>query len=323
MPPRLLCATPLPPAIAERARTQFNAVLSQDSQPDAAAVIATLAADPMLAAVLISGRVRLDAAAIAALPDHLRLIACCSVGYEHVDVAAAAARGIQVSNTPDVVSAATADLALFLLLGACRRGREYAAIMERGWRERFGLAGMLGTDVGGKTLGIVGMGRIGQAVAQRARAFGMSIVYHNRSRLAPELELGARYFDSLDAMLPHCQLLSLHMPGTRAVDGVIGATALALLPRGAVLVNTARGLLVDEEALLAALASGQLGAAGLDVFRAEPDYDLRLRDQPNVFMTPHMGTATVETREAMGQRALDNVAAVFANMAPPDAVRAA
>jgi lactate dehydrogenase-like 2-hydroxyacid dehydrogenase len=322
MTPRLLCATPLPPAIAERASVQFNAVLSQDSQPDAAAVIAMLDAEPTLAAVLISSRVRLDAAGVAALPAQVKLIACCSVGYEQVDVAAAAARGIHVSNTPDVVSAATADMALFLLLGACRRGREYAAIMERGWRERFGLAAMLGMDVGGKTLGIVGMGRIGQEVAQRARAFGIQIVYHNRRRLAPAEEQGARYFDSLVAMLPHCQLLSLHMPGTRASDGVIGAAELALLPRGAVLVNTARGLLVDEEALLAALASGQLGAAGLDVFRAEPDYDLRLRAQPNVFMTPHMGTATVETRDAMGHRALDNVAAVFAGQAPPDALRA-
>ncbi len=148
----------------------------------------------------------------------------------------------------------------------------------------------------------------------------MTIVYHNRRRLAPAEEQGARYFDTLDAMLPHCQLLSLHLPGGREAAGTIAAAQLALLPRGAVLVNTARGLLVDEDALLAALADGQLGAAGLDVFRSEPDYDLRLRERANVFMTPHMGTATVETRDAMGHRALDNVAAVFAGSAPPDAV---
>jgi hydroxypyruvate reductase len=320
MSSRLLCAAPLPPAIAGRACAEFDAVTSQERQLSTADTIAALHADPSLRAVLISSRIRLDAAAIATLPVHLRLIATCSAGYEHIDIAAATERGIIVTNTPDVVSEATADMALLLMLGAMRRGREYAAVMDQGWRQRFGLGDMLGLDFHGKTLGIVGMGRIGQAVAQRARGFGVKILYHNRRRLAPELENGAQYFDDLRAMLPHCQILSLHTPGGRELDGLISAETLALLPRGAVLVNTSRGMLVNEDDLIAALQDGHLAAAGLDVFRSEPDFDLRLKDLPNVFMMPHMGTATVETRDAMGHRALDNVAAVFAGRAARDAL---
>lgn len=320
MSARLLCAAPLPPAIAERACAELGALTSQQHQLTTAETIAALQADPELQAVLISSRIRLDAAAIATLPAHLRLIATCSAGYEHIDVAAATARGIVVTNTPDVVSEATADMALLLMLGAMRRGREYAAIMDQGWRQRFGLGDMLGLDFHGKTLGIVGMGRIGQAVARRARGFGVKILYHNRRRLAPELEHGAEYVDDLRAMLPRCQILSLHTPGGRDLDGLINAATLALLPRGAVLVNTSRGMLVNEDDLIAALQSGQLAAAGLDVFRSEPEYDLRLKDLPNLYMMPHMGTATVETRDAMGHRALDNVAEVFAGRQARDAL---
>ena len=316
---RLLCAAPLPPAIAARAESSFGAVTSQARQLGTDETIAMLQGNAHMQAVLISSRVRFDAAAIERLPSSLRLIATCSVGYDHVDLAAAGTRGMVITNTPDVVTEATADLALFLMLGALRRGREYAAVMEQGWRQRFGLGDMLGRDLHGKTLGIIGMGRIGQAVARRARGFGVTVLYHNRRRLAPESEQGARYVADVRAMLPQCQVLSLHAPGG-ALGGQVDGALLALLPRGAVLVNTARGTLVNEDDLIAALHSGQLAAAGLDVFRCEPDYDLRLRDLPNVFMTPHMGTATVETREAMGHRALDNVADLLAGRAPRDAL---
>jgi len=316
----LLCATPLLPAIADRAQAAFNAVTMPERQLTTAETIAALAAHPTIAAVLVSSRIRFDADAIAMLPPHVRLIATCSVGHEHIDLAAARARGIVVTNTPDVVTEATADLALFLMLGALRRGREYAAIMEQGWRQRYGLGDMLGLDFHGKTLGIIGMGRIGQAVARRARGFGVRVLYHNRRQLAPDLEHGAEYCAQLHAMLPRCQIVSLHIPGGRGFDGYVDAAMLAQLPQGAVLVNTARGSLVDEDDLVAALRSGQLAAAGLDVFRAEPDYDLRLRDLPNVFLTPHMGTATVETRAAMGHRALDNVADFLRGSTPRDAL---
>jgi lactate dehydrogenase-like 2-hydroxyacid dehydrogenase len=182
-----------------------------------------------------------------------------------------------VTNTPDVLTAATAD----------------------------------------RTLGILGMGRIGQAVAYRARAFGMNVIYHNRRRLEPDLEQGAAYYDTLEGMLPHCQILCLTAPSA-GPKPLIDASNIALLPPGAVLVNSGRGATLDEEALLTALKSGRLAAAGLDVFQAEPAYDLRLRDLPNVFATPHMGSATVETRTAMGLRALANIADVVAGRAPQD-----
>lgn len=323
MTPQLLCATPLPPAIIERASTLFGAIGSQNRQLTNAEVLSALQAAPTIRALLIASKLPMNAAAIAALPAHIQLIATCSVGFEHIDLTAAAARGILVSNTPDVVSEATADMALLLMLGAMRRAREYGAIMESGWGRQFSLGDMLGRDMRGKTLGIIGMGRIGLAVAARARGFGIKVVYHNRHRVGPELEGDATYFSDVRDMLPHCQILSLHTPGGKAMDGYIDAGMLALLPQGAVLINTARGMLVNEDELIAALHSGQLGAAGLDVFRGEPDIDPRFRTLPNVFMMPHMGTATVETRDAMGHRALDNVADVLQGLLPRDRITAA
>jgi lactate dehydrogenase-like 2-hydroxyacid dehydrogenase len=317
---RLLCAVPLPPAVAARARSEFDVELSQERQLTVPEILAALAADDRLQALLISSRIKLLSADIEALPDHVKVIATCSVGFEHIDVATAAKRGIAVTNTPDVLTEATADLALLLMIGACRRARQYMAIMDQGWRRHFGLGDELGQNFSGKTLGIVGMGRIGQAVAQRARGFGVRVLYQNRSRLPPELEAGATYFPNLRDMLPQCQILSLHAPAGPGMDGVINEDTLALLPKGAVVVNTARGSLVVEEDLVAALKSGHLAAAGLDVFRREPEYNLELQALPNVFLTPHMGSATVETRDAMGHRSLDNVAAVFRGDVPPDQV---
>ena len=181
--------------------------------------------------------------------------------------------------------------------------------MREGWRQSVGFPDMLGLKIGGRTLGIIGMGRIGRAVARRAQAFGMRVLYHNRTRLDPALEAGATYVADPRAMLPQCQVLSLNLPGGGGT--LMTREMFALLPQGAVFVNTARGSLVDEDALVEALGNGQLFAAGLDVFRREPDYDLRFRDLPNVFLTPHVASATVETRNAMGFCALDNIAAVL------------
>jgi hydroxypyruvate reductase len=163
-----------------------------------------------------------------------------------------------------------------------------------------------------KTLGILGLGRIGRAMAQRARGFGMSVVYHARHRLPPDLEQGARYFASFHEMLPHSDFLSLHAPAGPATDKIVNAEALGKLKRGAVLVNVSRGGLVDEDAVLDALKSGQLFAAGLDVFRSEPDYDMRFAELDNVILSPHIGSGSMETRNSMGYRALDNIAAVLA-----------
>jgi lactate dehydrogenase-like 2-hydroxyacid dehydrogenase len=184
--------------------------------------------------------------------------------------------------------------------------------MQQGWRRSFPWNEMLGRQVANKTLGIVGMGRIGRAVAKRARGFGMKILYTDPFRLAAELEGDAQYFPTMREMLPHSDILTLHLPGGPETDRMMNAEVFALLPKHAVFVNAARGRLVDEEALFQALSSGCLYGAGLDVFHNEPNYDLRFAELPNVFMMPHIGTSTLETRNAMGFRALDNVAAVCA-----------
>jgi hydroxypyruvate reductase len=246
------------------------------------------------------------------------VLATSSVGYDHIDVDAARARGIMVTNTPGVLDECTADHAMMLLLAAARRGIEYDRIMRQGWRYRIGQGDLLGVRVTGKRVGILGMGRIGRAFAQRARGFDMKVLYHGRSRLPPDLEQGATYFADFHAMLPHCDFLSIHAPGGPATNRMVDAHALSLLPDGAVLVNVARGSLIDEDALLDALRSGKLFAAGLDVFRSEPDFDLRFAALDNVVLSPHIGSASRETRDAMGFRALDNIAAVLASRPPID-----
>ncbi|MCW8088398.1 2-hydroxyacid dehydrogenase [Sabulicella glaciei] len=308
--PSILVARRVPPAVATRAQAEFAAVLP-DRDLNAAGT-AVLAVEHGVAAVVTGPRVRFDAASIGALPRTVRIIANTSVGHDHMDVAAAKARGIAVTNAPDVLTDCTADLAMLLILAACRRAGEYERIMRAGWRQGFGMPDNLGLRPSGKTLGILGMGRIGRAVAQRARGFSMQVMYTNRSRLPSELEEGAEFVPSLEALLPRCDILSLHLPGTPGALPIMTRETFAQLPRGAVFVNTARGSLVDEDALIDALRSGHLFAAGLDVFRREPDFDLRLNELSNVFLTPHVASATVETRDAMGFRALDNVAAVLA-----------
>ena len=313
----VLVARRVPEAVAERARRDFGAIVA-DHDMDAGEALA-IVAEKGLAALVSGGKVRLTAEHAAHLPPSLRIVANTSVGHDHMDSAAVKAAGVIVTNTPDVLTDCTADLAFMLLLNACRRGHEYEATMRKGWRQGFGMPDFLGLQASGKTLGIVGMGRIGQAMARRAQGFGMTILYNNRRRLPPDQEMGAEYVAELPAMLPRCDILSLHLPGGEA-GTLMTAGNFALLPRGAVFVNTARGALVDEDALIDALKSGHLFAAGLDVFRREPDFDLRFAELPNVFLTPHVASATVETRDAMGFRALDNVAAVLAGKAPLDPV---
>jgi lactate dehydrogenase-like 2-hydroxyacid dehydrogenase len=317
VPSRIVVAIATVPAVADRAAAQFDAVLPRDGNMSIDQMVEA-AVGHRAEGVVITSSLPLSAEIMARIPPSVKIVATSSVGYEHIDVAAARARGLIVTNTPGVLTDCTADMALLLILGACRRARDYLHIMEEGWRRKFDQSQMLGINVRGRTLGIVGLGRIGQAVAARARAFGMAIAYTGPRRVAPELEQGAQYFSSLPQMLPHCQILSLHAPAGPQTEAMMNAAMFALLPRGAVFINAARGSLVDEDALIAALASGHLYAAGLDVFRSEPAYDLRLRDFPNVFFTPHMGSATLETRTAMGMRALDNIASVLAGNGPID-----
>ena len=257
---------------------------------------------------------------VAKLPERLRVIANYSVGVDHCDLEACKARGIVVTNTPDVLSDATAEIAMLCMLGAARRASEGDRMVREGRWDFWSPAFMVGTQITGKRFGVVGMGRVGQTTARRARGFDMEVHYHNRTRLSPEQEQGAIFHEDLDDLLAVSDVLSLHCPATPATRGMINAERLAKLPDGAIVVNTARGALIDEDALIAALKSGKLAAAGLDVFVREPGGNPAFAELDNVFMLPHIGSATDDTRDAMGFRALDNLDAFFAGREPHDRV---
>ena len=315
--PRLLVTRRLPAPVMERLGRDYDAIPSPDDRP--------LALDDWRAraagadAVLCTPADRVSREVLDSLPPSVRIVATFSVGYNHVDVKACAARGIVVTNTPDVLTDATADVALLLLLGAARRAAEGEALMRArawtGWTP----TQLLGTHLGGKTLGIVGYGRIGQAVARRALAFGMSVHYLARREKA-DTGIPATWHADEASFWPACQFLSLHLPATPETRKYLDAARLARLPPGAIVVNTARGDVVDDDALIAALASGRVAAAGLDVYDGEPDFRPEYARLPNTFLLPHLGSATLETRCAMGFRALDNLDAFFAGRAPRDVV---
>lgn len=316
--PDLLITRRLPEAVETRASRDYQARLNRADTPyDAAGLVR---AAQGCAGVLCTTTDRIDAAVIAKLPESVRILATFSVGFEHIDLAAAGARGIAVTNTPDVLTDATADIALLLILGAARRASEgERLIRDRAW-QGWAPTHMLGIHLGGKRLGILGMGRIGRAVAVRGRAFGMRIHYHNRTRLAPELEEGAEFHATPEALLRVSDILSIHAPLTPETRHFIDARRIALLPPGAIVVNTARGGVVKDDDFIAALRSGRLAAAGLDVFDGEPNLHPDYPTLPNTFLLPHLGSAARETREAMGFRALDNLDAFFADQPPRDRV---
>lgn len=265
---------------------------------------------------------RIDADLIAQAGERLGLIASFGAGTDHIDLAAAAARRIIVTNTPGVFTDDTADLTLALIIGVPRRLREGTALIRRERWTGWAPSTMLGHKLGGKVLGIVGMGRIGQAVAFRARAFGLEIRYHNRHRLPTALEsmFGVQYVESLDELLAESDIVTLHCPATEQTRGLIDERRIALMKPGATLVNTARADLIDYEAMIDALESGHLGGAGLDVFPEEPKVDARLVALPNVIAQPHIGSATVEGREASGEKVIANIRFWADGHRPPDQV---
>lgn len=252
------------------------------------------------------------------LDARVKIIANHSVGTDHCDIPALAARGITVTNTPDVLSDATAEIAFLLMLGAARKAVQGDTLVRDGKWDFWSPAFMVGKQVSGARLGIIGMGRVGQVMAKRARGFDMEVHYYNRSRLSPELEQEATYHDNPESVLAVSDFLSMHCPATNETKGMMNAERFALMPDGAIFVNTARGALVDEDALLGALQSGKLSAVGLDCFVTEPGGNRAFSAHDNVFMLPHIGSATVTTRDAMGFRALDNLDAFFAGQTPKD-----
>ena len=316
--PRVLAARRFPPEIEARLAREFRATLNPADRiyPPAELVAAAREHD----AVVCVPSERFSREVLEQVAGSLRIIATFSVGFEHIDVAAARDLGIVVTNTPDVLTDATADAAMLCLLAAARRGAEGDRFVRGGRWKRWHSMLMLGVHVTGKRLGILGMGRIGQAFARRARGFDMEIHYHNRRRLPPDREHGAVFHPDPADLLAVSDVLSIHCPSSPETRRFLNAERIAMLPQGAIVVNTARGDVVDDDALIAALRSGRLAAAGLDVFDGEPDLHPDYLELENAFLMPHLGSATYETRLAMGATCLDNLAAFFAGRPCPQAL---
>lgn len=318
--PRVIVTRMLPEATQARMTELFDVVLNRDDQPfDRAALAAALADCDVLVPSVTDG---IDAELIAGASDRLRLIANYGAGVNHIDLAAARARRILVTNTPGVLTEDTADMTMALIVSVPRRLAEGEKLVRSGEWHGWSPSGLLGHRIGGKALGIVGMGRIGQAVARRARAFGLSIHYHNRRRLPAvvEQELAATWHPDLDAMLAAIDILTIHTPLNADSRDLIDARRIGLMRPHVYLINASRGGIVDEDALVEALEAGRLAGAGLDVWRHEPRIDPRLLALPNVVMTPHMGSATYEGREATGARVIANIRTWADGHRPPDQV---
>lgn len=318
--PRVAVTRELPDAIAARMGELFDASLNQsDAALDRAALAAAMADCDVLVPTVTD---TIDAELIAGAGERLKLIANFGAGVNHIDLKAARARGIVVTNTPGVLTEDTADMVMALIVSVTRRLAEGEKLVRSGQWKGWSPGGMLGHRIGGKKLGIVGMGRIGQAVARRARAFGLSIHYHNRHRLPEvvEAEFGATWHADLDAMLGAIDILTIHTPLNDDSRDLIDARRIGLLGPQVYLINASRGGIVDEEAMVDALEAGRLAGAGLDVWRFEPRIDPRLLALPNVVMTPHMGSATFEGRQATGEKVIANIRFWADGHRPPDQV---
>ena len=318
--PKVVVTRELPDAIMDRMAALFDAQLNRDDRPLTRAELEAAVADCDVLVPTVTDAI--DAELIAAAGPRLRLIANFGAGVNHIDLKAARARGIPVTNTPGVLTEDTADMTMALILSVPRRLAEGEKLVRSGEWRGWSPGGMLGHRIGGKALGIVGMGRIGQAVARRARAFGLSVHYHNRHRLPKvvEAEFGAQWHPNLDEMLGAIDILTIHTPLNADSRDLIDADRIALLRRHVFLINASRGGIVDEDAMVEALEAGRLAGAGLDVWRHEPAIDPRLLALPNVVMTPHMGSATYEGRIATGEKVIANIRMWADGHRPPDQV---
>lgn len=318
--PLVVVTRKLPDVVETRMRELFETRLNESDRPltQAELVEAVRTADVLVPTVTD----RIDAAVLSQAGPNLKLIANFGNGVDNIDVVSANNRGINVTNTPGVLTEDTADMTMALILAVPRRIAEGMKVMEKGEWGGWSPTWMMGHRIWGKRLGIIGMGRIGQAVARRAKAFGMSIHYHNRRRLHSDIEdaLEATYWDSLDQMLARMDVVSIHCPHTPGTFHLLSARRLKLMKKDAYVVNTARGEVIDETALIRQLDSGDLGGAGLDVFEHEPAVNPKLAQMPNVLLLPHMGSATIEGRIEMGEKVIINIKTFMDGHRPPDRV---
>jgi lactate dehydrogenase-like 2-hydroxyacid dehydrogenase len=316
--PVLLITRRLPAAIEARATRDYEVLINEADTPRSGADVLHLAEG--VDAILCCPAEKLDAAIIAALPARVKVLGTFSVGYDHIDIAAARARALPVVNTPDVLSVATAECAMLLILAAARRAGEGERLVRSGGWTGWAPTQLVGTLVSGRRLGIFGMGRIGRELARIAAGFAMEVHYHDIARLPPELERGAMFHADDAEFLAVCDVLSLNAPGGAGTYHWLDSGRIARLPKGAIVANAARGTLVDDGALIAALRSGQVAAAGLDVYEGEPRLNAGYAELENVVLLPHLGSATAETRAAMGHLVLDGIDAVLAGRAPENLV---
>ena len=318
--PRVIITRELADANQNRMCELFDAVPNYTDTPFSRDDLIAAMADCDVLVPTVTDHI--DAEMIENAPDRLRLIASFGAGVDHIDLAAARAKKILVTNTPGVFTEDTADMTMALILSAPRRLSDGEKLMRSGQWEGWKPSGMLGHCIGGKKLGIIGMGRIGQAVARRASGFGLSIVYHNRRQLPPAVEesLRANFVADLDALVRECDIISLHCPHTAETHEMINADRISMMKPSTYLINTARGDLVNENALIEALQKGKIGGAGLDVYQNEPAIDPRFLELKNTVLLPHMGSATFEGREASGERVITNIRVWADGHRPPDQV---
>ncbi len=310
----------LPEVVETRMTELFDVRLREDDTPMTATELAQAVTEADVLVPTITDQI--DAPLLAKAGERLKLIANYGAGVDNIDVATARQRGILVSNTPGVTTDDTADMTLALMLGVIRRVPEGVALAQSGDWPGWAPTAMMGGRLGGRRLGILGMGRIGQAVAKRAAAFGMQIHYHNRKRLRPEVEeaLEATYWESLDQMVARMDVISVNCPHTPSTFHLMNARRLRLMKPDAVIVNTSRGEVVDENALTRMLRAGELGGAGLDVYERGHQMNPRLKALPNVILLPHMGSATLEGRVEMGEKVIINLKTFADGHRPPDLV---
>ena len=314
MKPKILVTRKISDGAEEKLKKEFDVNLNLQDEPIPTDELVKMGND--YDGIITSGFDKVGEEFFSNLTGKLKIIAHVGVGYDNISIKAAEVKKIKVTNTPNVLNEAVAETTILLILAASRRaGEAYNLVRSDNWKNqkpdltKF----MIGNSVTGKTLGIIGMGRIGRIVAQSAKAFGMKIIYYNRNKLSEDLEDGAKYYSDLNSMLPECDFVSIHTPATPDTKNILNVSTIGLLPKHAVVINTSRGSTIDDNALIDALENKKIYGAGLDVFNNEPNLDNRYTKLDNCFVLPHIGSATHETRLAMSMMAVDNIYCFFNN----------
>ena len=312
MKPKILVTRKMTDGAEKKLAENFEVTLNKNDDPIPYEELIKLA--NQYDGMVVSGWDKFDENFFNNMNGRLKIIATFSVGYDHIDIKSAKEKNIIITNTPNVLNDAVAEITLLLMLATCRKAYEGISLVKSGkWKDvkvdfvNF----VMGQSLTGKTLGIIGMGRIGRIVAKRAKGFGMKIIYCNRNKLSNEIEDGAKYYESVNSMMPDCDFLSIHTPATPETKNILNAAAINLLQKHAIVINTSRGSTVDDEALIKALQNKKIYAAGLDVFNNEPNLDQRYLSLDNCFILPHIGSANFETRNAMSMMAVNNIYAYF------------